>query len=52
MVGQQLDQGAIAATLRDCCLPDALLASHQAMLTQNQAPSGQRSQSIQPQEAA
>lgn len=52
MVGQQLDQAAIAATLRDCCLPDALLASHQAMLQQNQSPSAQVSQSIQSQEAA
>lgn len=47
MVGKQLNQQAIADTLRDCCLSDALLASHQAMLKQNQA-----SQAPQPQEAA
>jgi G3E family GTPase len=34
MVGHALDKAAIAATLQDCCLNDALLASHQAALAQ------------------
>ena len=32
VVGQGLDQGAIATTLEACCLSDALLLSHQAAL--------------------
>ncbi len=41
MVGQGLDKEAIAATLQDCCLTDATLASHQAALKQSQAYSHQ-----------
>lgn len=36
MVGQGLDKGAIAATLKDCCLTDATLAAHQEALKQSQ----------------
>ena len=32
VVGQRVDEGAIAATLRDCYLSDSLLAAHQATL--------------------
>jgi len=32
VVGQALDEGAIAATLKDCYLSDSLLAAHQATL--------------------
>lgn len=36
VVGQQLDEGAIAATLKACYLSDSLLASHQASLQASQ----------------
>lgn len=48
MVGRALDKEAIASTLKDCCLTDATLASHQAALQQ----SLQQSQTYSPQEAA
>jgi len=32
VVGQELDEGAIAATLKDCYLSDSLLTAHQATL--------------------
>lgn len=35
MVGQGLDKAAIAATLKDCCLDDSTLASHQAAIQQS-----------------
>ncbi|MGI8936453.1 MAG: GTP-binding protein [Phormidesmis sp.] len=41
MMGQALDKAAIAATLQDCCLTDATLASHQAALQQSQVYSPQ-----------
>ncbi len=44
MIGVGLDKGAIAATLKDCCLTDATLASHQAALKQSQTYSTQVSQ--------
>lgn len=44
MIGVGLDKVAIAATLKDCCLTDATLASHQAALKQSQAYSSQVSQ--------
>ncbi len=52
MVGQQLNQPLIAQTLRDCCLPDSLLTSHQAMLRQNQSLQSPGYPALTPQQAA
>lgn len=35
MVGHELDKEAIATTLKDCCLDDSTLASHQAAIKQS-----------------
>lgn len=48
MMGRALAKEAIASTLKDCCLTDETLASHQAALQQ----SLQQSQTYSPQEAA
>lgn len=36
VMGQSLDPPALVSTVQDCCLSDALLASHQAAIRQNQ----------------